>query len=348
MTLKYIRPVLWVCLCAYLLSGCSLSEPTEVRTLFGYTMGTSYTVKLVATETEANQLDGDIRSALDRVDDAMSTYSPRSELSRFNDAPVGEWVALSPVTYQVIDMALAVADTSDGAFDPTVGPLVDMWGFGPKLKTDQVPAEEQVAEKLGQIGWEAIELDDDDHRVRKTAPRELDLSAIAKGYAVDRVADRIESAGFTDYLVEVGGELRFSGTKPHGKPWRVAIETPSSAERSAYRILEVERGAMATSGDYRNFFEEDGVRYSHTLDPKTGYPISHDLVSVTVLGEQSAMADAYATAFLVLGTQPALALANKLDLSVYLLQKDGQGYRSYKSERFKRLFDADSASQSDT
>lgn len=346
MVLTIFRSKIAACLLAGLISACSFSEPTEVRTLFGYSMGTSYSIKLVATQSEADRLGADIRASLDDVDNAMSTYLPRSELSRVNNAPVGEWVPVSAMTYDVVEMALAVAETTDGAFDPTVGPLVDLWGFGPKPRTDQVPDEAAIAEQLARVGWQAIELRKEGLQIRKTQPRQLDLSAIAKGYAVDRVADRIEAAGFTDYLVEVGGELRFSGTKPGGLAWRVAIETPDSGERSVYRILEVAQGAMATSGDYRNYFEQDGVRYSHTLDPATGYPISHDLVSVSVITDSSALADAYATAFMVMGTEAAIELSNELDLSVYLLRKTDPGFRSYQSERFKRLFDASTAAQS--
>lgn len=347
MRLTSIGSTIGVCLLVALITACSPSAQ-DVRTLYGYTMGTSYAVKLVATENEAGRLDGDIRAVLDDVDNAMSTYLPRSELSRFNQAPVGEWVEVSPMTYDVIEMSLSVAEASDGAFDPTVGPLVDLWGFGPQIMPDRVPSEAEISARLQRVGWKAIELSDTGHRVRKTAQRELDLSGIAKGYAVDQVAERLESAGVTDYLVEVGGELRFSGAKPGGDAWRIAIETPESGERSVYRILEVNRGAMATSGDYRNYFEADGVRYSHTLDPTTGYPIAHDLVSVSVIAERSAMADAYATAFMVMGASPAIDLANELDLSVYLLTKQEQGFRSYQSERFRRLFDAEIAEQSNS
>lgn len=339
-----VGPALWGCLLVALLAGCSFSGAEEVRTLWGYTMGTSYSIKLVAGESEASRLEGDIRARLEEVDDAMSTYLPRSELSRFNAASVGTWVDVSSITVEVVALALDVAETSDGAFDPTVGPLVDLWGFGPQSKPDQVPAPSEIDSRLERVGWSAIEADVSGNRVRKTAPRELDLSAIAKGYAVDRVAEILETAEITDYLVEVGGELRFSGTKPGNEAWRVAIETPESGERSAYRILEVEQGAMATSGDYRNYFEEDGVRYSHTLNPDTGYPIRHELVSVTVLAQRSAFADAYATAFLVMGTERAMALANRLDMSVYLIEKTDQGYRSHESERFRELFDDREAS----
>lgn len=340
MVLQLTKPVGWAGLLVCLLAGCSFGGKTEVRTLWGQTMGTGYTVRLVATKGEAERLEGEVRARLDEVNDAMSTYLSRSELSRFNDAPVGEWVEVSPITYEVIQKALEIAETSGGAFDPTVGPLVDLWGFGPTPTTDQVPSPEAIQAARDQLGWQAIEFDAGQSRVRKTAPRELDLSGIAKGFAVDQVADMLEAESIDSYLVEVGGELRFAGTKPGGSAWRVAIETPKSGERSAYRILEVEQGAMATSGDYRNYFEQQGVRYSHTLNPETGYPIRHSLVSVTVLGDRSAEADAYATAFLVLGSERALQLADDLNMSVYLIEKTEDGFRSLESQRFEALFGA--------
>ena len=346
MVLQLIKPVGWAGLMVCLLAGCSFGGQTDVRTLWGQTMGTGYTVRLVATKGEAERLGGEVRARLDEVNDAMSTYLSRSELSRFNDAPVGEWVEISPITYEVIQKALEIAETSGGAFDPTVGPLVDLWGFGPTPKTDQVPSPEAIQDAKGQLGWQAIELDANQSRVRKTAPRELDLSGIAKGFAVDQVADMLEAESIDSYLVEVGGELRFAGSKPDGSAWRVAIETPKSGERSAYRILEVEQGAMATSGDYRNYFEQQGVRYSHTLNPETGYPIRHKLVSVTVLGDLSAEADAYATAFLVLGAERALRLADDLNMSVYLIEKTEDGFRSLESRRFEALFGATPAHES--
>jgi len=152
------------------------------------------------------------------------------------------------------------------------------------------------------------------------------------------VANMLQNRGVEDYLVEIGGEMRFAGTKPDNMPWRVAIETPDSEQRSAYEILEVSEGAMATSGDYRNFFVQDGKRYSHTLDPDTGYPIRHDLVSVTVMGDLSVLTDAYATAFLVMGAEQAMSLATELDMAVYLIQRSGEGDTETRSEQFESMF----------
>lgn len=333
------KPAVWLCLMAWLLSGCSGWGAAEVHKLSGYSMGTSYTVSIVAKESEARALDGEVRTAIDEVNVAMSTYLPRSDVSRFNEAPVDSWVAVSPMTAEVVSLALEVAEASDGAFDPTIGPLVNLWGFGPKETTDQVPSEEEIEAAMAMVGWRAIEVDSTAHKLRKTEPRELDLSAIAKGYAVDQVADMLEARGINNYLVEIGGEMRFAGTKPEGEAWRVAIESPDGERRSVYKILEVTEGSMATSGDYRNFFEQDGMRYSHTLDPQTGYPIRHDLVSATVMGERSVLSDAYATAFMVMGAEAAMALASDQDLAVYLIQRNGKGDTETLSERFDALFE---------
>lgn len=334
-----LKPVVWLCLVAWLLSGCSGWGAAEVHKLSGYSMGTSYTVSIVAKESEARALDGEVRTAIDEVNVAMSTYLPRSDVSRFNEAAVDDWIAVSPMTAEVVSLALEVAEASNGAFDPTIGPLVDLWGFGPKETTDQVPTEDEIKAALAMVGWQAIEVDQTANKLRKTEPRELDLSAIAKGYAVDQVASMLEARGITDYLVEIGGEMRFAGTKPDGAAWRVAIESPDSDRRSAYKILEVSDGSMATSGDYRNFFEQDGMRYSHTLNPQTGYPIRHDLVSATVIGERSVLSDAYATAFMVLGAEAAMTLASDQDLAVYLIQRNGEGDTETLSDRFKALFE---------
>lgn len=333
------KPAVWLCLVAWLLSGCSGWGAAEVHKLSGYSMGTSYTVSIVAKESEARALDGEVRTAIDEVNVAMSTYLPRSDVSRFNEAPVDGWVAVSPMTAEVVSLALEVAEASDGAFDPTIGPLVNLWGFGPKETTDQVPSEEEIEAAMAMVGWQAIEVDSTAHKLRKTEPRELDLSAIAKGYAVDQVADMLEARGINNYLVEIGGEMRFAGTKPEGEAWRVAIESPDSERRSVYKVLEVSEGSMATSGDYRNFFEQDGMRYSHTLDPQTGYPIRHDLVSATVMGERSVLSDAYATAFMVMGAEAAMALASDQDLAVYLIQRNGEGDTETLSGRFDALFE---------
>lgn len=334
---SYLTSSLALVVATVLLAACGDRE-VAVRTLAGYSMGTSYSVKLVTTTTEAERLDSTVRSRLDAVNQSMSTYLPRSDVSRFNQAEVGEWVEVSPLTTEVVALALDVANASDGAFDPTIAPLVDLWGFGPQPRPDQVPTQQQIDRLLGQVGWSEIELDQAANRLRKQAPRKLDLSGIAKGFAVDQVAQALAQAGIEAYLVEVGGELRFAGTKPGGDPWRVGIETPDSGARSAYRILEVTTGAMATSGDYRNYYEEAGVRYSHTLDPSSGRPIHHSLVSVTVLADDCALSDAFATAMLVKGAAAARILAQQQNLAVMLIERSADGFTSWQSQRFAELY----------
>lgn len=339
MQFKTIRSLFVAGLAACLIAACYPfgSGSVEVRTLWGYAIGTSYTIRVVTTERQAKKLDSDIRSALNRINDSMSTYLPRSELSRFNDAPVGEWVRLSDDFYRVLALSMEIADTSNGAFDPTIGPLVDLWGFGPIPRTDRRPSDDQIQAVRQEVGYQAIELDEARQSARKLEPRSLDLSAIAKGHATDLAADIIEEAGIEHYLVEIGGELRINGQKPDGTKWRVAIETPDSRQ-GFYRILELSSGAMATSGDYRNFFEEEGVRYSHTIDPTTGAPISNSLASVTVLADSSALADAYATVFTVLGAEKSLLLADKLNMSLFIIERTDDGFEASQSRRFIQLF----------
>lgn len=343
MQFKTIRSALLAGLVACLLAGCYpfSAGSVEVRTLWGYAIGTSYTVRVVTTERQARQLDTEIRSALNSINDSMSTYLPRSELSRFNEAPVGEWVRLSDDFFYVLSMAMDVAQKSGGAFDPTIGPLVDLWGFGPIPRSDVRPTDEEIEAARRQVGYEAIELDPAQQRARKLEPRALDLSGIAKGHATDVVAEILEKSGIESYLVEIGGELRINGQKPDGTDWRVAIETPDSRQ-GLYRILELSSGAMATSGDYRNYFEEDGVRYSHTINPATGLPIDNNVASVTVLADSSALADAYATVFLVLGTEQSLSLADQLNMSLFIIERTDDGFKASQSRRFVQLFGASS------
>ena len=318
--------------------GCSVSEPLEVQTLFGYAMGTSYSVKLVSTLSEARGLQLGVEGVLADVNNRMSTYLPRSDLSIFAAAPVNSPVSVDRKTIHVVERALQIADLTDGYFDPTVAPLVDLWGFGPIVGQAQLPDLAELERLQAQVGFAQLVVNAEAETLTKLAPRTLDLSAIAKGYAVDLVADYLGQKGFADYLVEVGGEMRFSGTKPDQVAWRIAIENPDPGSRSVFRILEISAGAVATSGDYRNFYELDGQRYSHTINPKTGYPVAHDLASVTVVAPLCIDADAYATAFMAMGKEPALQLAEANNLAVLLIYKDGSSFRSMQSSEFTAQF----------
>jgi len=279
-----------------------------------------------------------IEGVLSEVNSRMSTYLPRSDLSMFSSAGINTDVSVSQKTVEVVNKALTIASLTNGYFDPTVAPLVDLWGFGPTVRNTEVP-QADVVEKTNQlVGYQALSVDFHSVSLSKTEQRELDLSAIAKGYAVDLVAGYLEQEGHTNYLVEVGGEMRFSGVKPENKAWRIAIEKPDPTERSAFRILELNEGAVATSGDYRNFFELDGQRFSHTINPKTGYPVKHDLASVTVIMDDCIDADAFATAFMAMGKKSAMALSEKENIASFFIYKDGDSFKSVQSSQFTELF----------
>ena len=317
-----------------LLTGCD-SGP-EIIKISGSKMGTTYHVTVVADQPAPDDLAKRIDAVLDIVDHSMSTYKAASELSQFNDLAVGSSQQISADFARVLAVSKTVWERSGGAFDPTVGPLVDLWGFGP-IATDVVPEQEQIDEAKAELGFQYLIFNNSELAQSKQV--RLDLSAVAKGYAVDLVADLLEMLALPDYLVEVGGEMRLSGSNPEGMPWRVAIELPSLMPQ-VERIIGVQDMAVATSGDYRNYFEQQGVRYSHTIDPRTGRPITHSLASVTVLAEQCADADAWATAFMVLGDKDGMALANELAIPLYMLVKDGAGFKAIHSRAFEPYLNA--------
>lgn len=283
-----------------------------------------------------------VEAELESVNASMSTYRPGSEISRINNSySVDEPVVLSPGFSEVLQAALDVGARSGGAYDVTVGPLVDLWGFGAGSDDDWgVPSSRQVEAALARVGQSALEWDAARGALVRRSPVHLDFSSIAKGYGVDRVAEVLESAGVVDYLVEVGGEMRVSGVSPRGDAWRIAIESPMAGQRGVAEALELTDIAIATSGDYRNYVEVGGQRYSHTLDPRTGYPVTHNLVSVTVLHERCMMADAWATALGVVGLEEALRLATEHDLAVYLITRDGDDLKSQSSPAFAVRFGA--------
>jgi thiamine biosynthesis lipoprotein len=267
-----------------------------------------------------------VDTLLAEINHTMSTYDPESELSRFNRLRTTDWVPASASLRDVIKAALEIGAQSEGAFDITVGPLVNLWGFGPEVHPDRIPPERDIAAARARSGLNKVTLGETQPAIRKQQPDVfLDLSGIAKGYGVDRVADLMTSHGIEHYMVEIGGEIRVHGLKDRETPWRIAIEKPLSGERSVQTMLALSDIALATSGNYRNFFEIAGRRYSHTIDPTTGRPVDHHLVSVTVLAETSMRADAWATAFQVLGPERGMAIAERLNLPVlFVIERDGQ------------------------
>jgi len=315
-------------------------------------MGTYYRVRAIAETGDREAIRGLVEGRLDAVDRAMSTYREDSEISRFNRLAAGESLAFSDETWAVLELAWRVREESGGAFDPTVGPLVDAWGFGaPERNAEPIPPGEDELTRLRQ-GLGAIELSSENRRVLKlVAHTALDLSAVAKGWAVDRVSEDLTNAGYSKHLVEVGGEVRTAGHSSTGDPWRIAIERPpaqadtSGAERpnetqppGLQQVLEFTDGALATSGDYRNYWERDGTRYSHTIDPGTGRPVEHALASASVVHETCAIADAYATALMVLGPDDGLRWANENNIATLLLVYRGTELQEQPSTAFRNLF----------
>jgi thiamine biosynthesis lipoprotein len=303
-------------------------------------MGTTWSVQITHPPADLDQaaLYERIGAELAAVNDRMSTYQADSELSRFNAADTTDWFPVSAELTRLVDTAIAVSTLTDGAFDVTVGPLVNLWGFGPEVKADQLPAQAEIDAALARVGWHLLATRADPPALRKAqADLYVDLSAIAKGYGVDRLADLLEDAGITDYLAEIGGELRGRGLNAAGEPWRIAIERPDAARRAVLRVVALTDLGMATSGDYRNFFELGGKRYSHTIDPVTGRPVDHQLASVTVLAERCAEADAWATALLVLGPERGMTLANDRGLVALFVERFGDELRITESTAFAQM-----------
>ncbi|MDT8363282.1 MAG: FAD:protein FMN transferase [Nitrosomonas sp.] len=295
--------------------------------LQGQTMGTQYSIKFRHPRISgiAESMREKIESVLAQINRSMSTYDPASEISRLNQRHTTDWIPVSAELLTVLDAALEIGRKSEGAFDITIGPLVNLWGFGSEFRSGQIPDEESINRLRRQTGHDKLRLDRINGTVRKLDPDiHLDLSAIAKGYAVDQIAQLFTSAGIEHYMIEIGGEIRAKGSNTEESAWRIGIEKPQQHTETVHKILSIEDMALATSGDYRNFFEFNGKHYSHLINPVTGWPIQSYLVSVTVLAQQCMQADAWATALVVLGHERGLKIAEKWELPVlYLVNQNG-------------------------
>lgn len=308
--------------------------------LQGATMGTGYSIRIPAAGPPPDRegLAADIRRLLERLDqEIFSTYEPGSQLSRFNRAPVSTAFQASPELLEVVALAREIHTLSGGAFDMTIGPLVDLWGFGPAGAAGAIPDEQAIAAARGRLDSGAVRLLDDPPALLKEEPVQLDLSGIAKGYAVDAVAEMLEQWGVTDYLVEVGGELKAKGSRPSGEPWRIAVEAPEPGLRRPFEIFTTDGGpiAAAGAGDYRQYFEREGRRFSHELDPRTGRPIDHALTAVTVIAPSAARADALATALMVLGPEEGTRLSEEEGIAAFFILRTDQGFESSYTETFR-------------
>lgn len=313
-------------------ASCSGDRSVEVK-YRGSAMGTSWTVKVNSNEGYSASLAEEIQAELDLVDSLMSNWKDTSDIQRFNNADPESCVAISPPTHLVMLFSQRMHDLSSGAFDITVSPLIELWGFGTEFLEPKVPSAEEIAAKLEKTGMSHIRVSDTE-LCKTELSVEINMSGVAKGYAVDRVADLLDTKELVNYLVEVGGELRARGENGRGSFWTVGIEQPSEnlAVSTVQTALPLIDSAVATSGDYRIFFMEDDVRYSHIIDPTTGYPVVHNAASVTVLADSSMAADAWATALLVMGPDTGLEIANERGLQVLMILRTEEGFGVLTSE----------------
>jgi thiamine biosynthesis lipoprotein len=321
-----------------LLAACGDRGAAEYQ-LSGSTMGTSFSV-VVVTELVFDQqhLQAQIVATLENVEQRMSTYRRNSELSLFNHSSSTDWTPVSRELCEAVDEAIKFGDFTDGAFDITVGPLVNLWGFGPDDSRKEPPSADAIEAAMLTTGREYLHADCEVPAIRKDrAKLYIDLSAYAKGLAADDIATLLDSENIANYLVEIGGDLRARGHNASNAKWRIAIERPDQSGNTVERIIHVHDLSVATSGDYRNFFEFEGRRYSHTIDPRTGWSVTHNLASATVLGESAAFADAMATAMMVLGPEAGMALAEREDIAAELLLRDGDVITEHMSSKFKSL-----------
>ena len=334
----------WALLLVWVIAAGACDRWSAYQDLRGATMGTYWRIQCRCDEPVSAGAIGDRLEALNAV---FSTYDPASELSRLNQTHPEQWTPVSAELLTVLEAAAVLHQQSGGAFDPTVGALVDLWGFG-AAEVDAspdapLPDPGDIEIRRGQIGFAALEIDANRGAVRFRAPRHIDLSALAKGRAVDVLAADLTELGCSDWLVDIGGELKVAGARPGGGPWRLGIEQPGRLRpgSASLPVLRLTQGSVATSGDYLNYRETDGQRYSHLIDPRTGYPIRHRLASVTVWHDSAMLADGWATALNVLGTDAGRALAERATLSVAGLVRRDDGFAVWSSSAFDRRFRSD-------
>jgi len=315
----------------------------QVWSLGADTMGTTWSVRLVAPPgLEQAAVRSAIQAELDAVIAVFSPWVHDSEIARFNAAPAGMW-ALSEAMWTVLDASMTLADDTDGAVDPTLGALVDLWGFGPpgpRPDALPLPSDEEIAAAQAVSGWQSLRLHRDARAAMQPGGLKLDFSGIAKGHAVDRVSEALTALGCNSHLVEIGGEMRGVGVKPDAQPWWIGLEPPPGAAipRAVAGLVDI---AVATSGDWRRAFEVDGTMYPHTLDGRTGRPVTNGVASVTVFHASAMMADAWATALTVSGPDQGLALAEAHGIAAQILRRTSHGMAETMSPAFVSMLDDD-------
>lgn len=316
----------------------SFAQPRLMHRLAGQTMGTSWAVKLVGPPSAPlAMLRERIEGALDRVVAQMSNWEPGSDLSRFNTAPAGQWCELPAELFEVVCHGLDLARRSGGSYDPSVGALVALWGFGPAPRRNAPPGDDEIAQAMARSGWHRLQIDAARRRLYQPGGVALDLSGIAKGYAVDLVSRELAAAGFGDTLVEIGGELKAHGARSDGQPWRVAVDALCADDGQGPSLSLNLRGAIATSGDAFHVFISDGQRHSHTIDPRSGRTVPATLASVTVVHEHCMHADALATALTVLGADEGYRYACRHGLAAAFVRRGPAGNEYLLTDAFTAL-----------
>lgn len=324
------------------LAACWPDKAPESLTISGKTMGTTYNVTVVDApkDADADTLLAAIEAALADVNSKMNNWDPTSEVSQFSASTVTTPAPISADMVTVLTEANRIHDLVGGKFDVTLAPLINLWGFGPKKPGEPIPSDEEITAALEIVG-QSDKLTLTDGTLAKSLPGvSVNLSAIAKGYGVDRIGAALESAGVDRYLVEIGGDLAAKGLNAEDAPWSIGIERPDATRQTIEVIIPVSDLGMATSGDYRNYFEEDGVRYSHIIDPTTGRPVTHTTASVTVLADSAMTADGLATAMLVVGEEEAMRIAEAENLAVMTIIREGDAFVTTTSPAFDSLVEA--------
>lgn len=329
-----------VALTALLLPACDGNGSGHAYELTGTTMGTRFSVKIAEplSAEQRDRLAREVDEAIARVDESMSTYLVGSDISKFNASRSTDWVTVSKTVCAAVAATIELSELTGGAFDSTVGPLVNLWGFGPETVELAPPPAQEIATAQDRVGYQRLHTDCSRPALKKDRPDVyIDLSAYAKGFAVDQVAELLDDRNIDNYVVELGGELRMSGRNADGELWAIAIEKPTDTGSSVQMVLRLTDVAVSTSGDYRNFFVYEGQRYSHLIDARTGRPVSHNLASVTIIADQAAFADAMATALLVLGPSEGMQLAEAEDIAAYFQIRDNGGFVEAMSPAFRAI-----------
>jgi thiamine biosynthesis lipoprotein len=339
--MRQLKPGLVVVAMGLLLAGCG----DKVESFGGPTMGSTYSVKYVRSYggPDPQQVQAKVEALLAEVDEQMSTYRADSLISRFNDLPAESCMQLPQTMLDLVRYGDRLSKESDGAFDLTVEPLMDLWGFGPHGRGERVPSAEDITQVRQQVGYNHLKIDGT--QLCKDIDIKLDFNSIAAGNTVDRGAHLVESLGITSYLVEFTGELKARGHKPDGSAWRIAIEAPRDDAQVAQLVLALDNLAMSTSGDYRNYFEENGKRYSHTFDPHTGAPIAHNLASVTVVSPSALHADGLSTMMEVLGPDKGYSYAIDHQVAAFFITRESQGFVTRSTPALTAMLAQQGASQ---